>query len=90
MNDLKSSKVIHGWGLRDYSKNERDGERVHLLWSKGRPLFFNTREEARAYNREHYGYIRNRPDLQREPHGWTVPKVVKVIQTITFELEVPE
>jgi hypothetical protein len=42
------------------------------------PRLFKTRREAREFAETEYGYIRTRPDLQREPHGWTVPKSIKV------------
>jgi len=42
------------------------------------PLLFRTRQQARDYNNKHNGYIRQRVDLQTEPHGWKIPKIVKV------------
>lgn len=39
---------------------------------------FRTREEARGHIRQHFGYIRRRPDLRAEPHGWKMPVPVKV------------
>lgn len=41
-------------------------------------MVFETREAARKYKRERYGYIGRRADLRRYPHGWLSPKVVKV------------
>ena len=67
-----------GWGLLWKSKNNLDGEQSALMWLNAMPLFFETRQAARDYRHTHYAYIRNRPDLLAEPHGWTVPAVVKV------------
>lgn len=41
-------------------------------------MLFRTRTEARAYIRTKYGYLRERKDLQREPHGWMMPVPVKL------------
>ena len=74
------------WGLLWRSDNRLDGHTEHLLrhWRTydpglvNNPLLFRTRRQARAYRDEHFGYIRNRPDLKAEPHEWKLPKVVKV------------
>lgn len=71
------------WALQWRSKNQVDGESIHLMWEDGKPLVFRTRALARSYRDEHYDYIRTWPDLQREPHGWSFPRVVRAI--ITFE-----
>ena len=74
-----------GWGLVWRSDNRLNGRTRYLIWDCGRPLLFNTRWEARHYRDEVYGYIRSRPDLQAEPHGWKIPAVVRA--TVTFETE---
>lgn len=66
------------WAVEWYSKNRAEGVSRHFMWLYAAPLLFGTRREARVYVNEKYGYIRKRPDLQREPHGWHVPRVVKV------------
>jgi hypothetical protein len=43
---------------------------------------FRTRREARAYAEQQFGYIRQRPDLRAEPHGWRMPQVVRVRVTV--------
>ena len=43
---------------------------------------FATRQQARNYAREQYGYIKDRPDLLGPPHNWRVPRVVKVEVTV--------
>jgi hypothetical protein len=48
--------------------------------TSGRPevRLFRTRHDCRAFIEERYGYIRTRSDLRREPHGWMVPRAVRV------------
>lgn len=66
------------WGAEWYSNNHLDGETRHLIFHLGIPALFKTRREARAYIHKHYGYIKNRPDLRREPHGWRLPRPIRV------------
>jgi len=66
------------WGVEWHSVNRLDGDTRHIMWDQGKPLFFHTRREARAYIQERYGYIKEREDLQREPHGWRMPQAVPV------------
>lgn len=76
-----SSITIQGWGVLWRSENSLDGKVEHLIHCPGQPQIprlFKTRREARAWANLEYGYIRRRPDLQAEPHGWKVPKVVYV------------
>jgi len=63
-----------GWGVLWRQKNKLDGVQDRLLFGK----VFRTRSKARCWIEENYGYIRNRPDLRAEPHGWRVPLAVKV------------
>ena len=65
------------WGILWRSNCKLDGKREFLI-HKFRPTIFVTRKEAREHIDEHYGYIRTRKDLQKEPHGWKIPKAVKV------------
>lgn len=82
---------VSGWAIKWRSESRIDGKREFL---RGRfhsesasvpeclsgyiTMVFATREQARKFKREHYGYIRNSPDLRAEPHGWKMPQVVKV------------
>lgn len=71
------------WAPKWSSTNKLDGHREHLmLWHQwlgfDRPAVFTTRQACREFISDHYGYIRNRPDLKREPHGWRMPVAVKV------------
>lgn len=72
------------WGLLWNSYNQADGFSQYLLYDNCRPLFFDTREEARHYARLKYGYIKERKDLRDEPHGWRMPIPVK-IRSIQWE-----
>lgn len=67
------------WALLWMSENRRDGKRSHIIRGKDcLPALFRTRREARDFRDAKYGYIGARPDLQREPHGWKPPKVIRV------------
>jgi hypothetical protein len=60
------------------SDNRLDGHRAHLVCENLVPVLFATRQAARSFADEKFGYIRNRPDLRDEPHGWRIPRAVKV------------
>ena len=67
------------WLPEWYSRNKLDGVTRHLILSeRGEPLHFRTRAACAAFIKEKYGYIAKSPDLRREPHGWRVPKPVRV------------
>ena len=77
---LYTTKTV--WALKWISDSKLDG---HIERFMGKPMgwkVFRTRAEARAYRDETYGYIKNRPDLKAEPHGWKLPRVVKVVLSI--------
>ena len=69
------------WGVLWRSSNTLDGKREYFLYDADRgpgPVMFRSRSEARAYRDKEYGYIRKRIDLKLEPHGWKLPRVVRV------------
>ncbi len=68
------------WAAKWRSENQLDGRTERLiLWHRGTPLApFRTRAECRAWIKAHYGYIAEREDLRREPHGWRLPIAVRV------------
>ena len=66
------------WAIEWRSKNRLDGERRHFIWAPLGPVLFDTRQRARGYVEDIYGYIRERPDLRAEPHGWRMPRAVRV------------
>ena len=72
------------WGVEWYSRNALDGVTRHPVWMEpNRPALFGTRKEAREWIQEKYGYIRLRRDLREEPHGWRMPRAVRVRLTIS-------
>jgi hypothetical protein len=66
------------WGALWHSRNTLGGDFEHLLFENCSPVLFRTRREARKWIDDKYGYIRNRPDLKAEPHGWKIPTAVRV------------
>lgn len=70
------------WAVQWRSRNRLDGLTERFMWGAGEedasPLLFRTRRAARDYIRREYGYIATRPDLRTEPHGWMMPRAVKV------------
>ncbi len=66
------------WGALWRSCNFLDGEQSHIINKGCLPVLFRTRREARKFIDAEYGYIRTRPDLREEPHGWKVPVPVRV------------
>jgi hypothetical protein len=71
---------ILAWGVLWRSKNRLDGVQRHLMYDYigCNLLVFRTRRRARMWIEEHHGYIRTRPDLRAEPHGWMMPIPVRV------------
>ena len=66
------------WGVEWHSKSEVDGERRFIMWAFGHPLAFFTRKAAKDWIDENYGYIKKRPDLKGEPHGWRLPQPIRI------------
>ena len=76
------------WAIKWKSKNKLDGVTERLLGTyygspsvefSGCPaLLFKTRQQARDFIKDRFGYIKSRPDLKSEPHGWTMPTPIKV------------
>lgn len=66
------------WGLEWFSENEKDGVTRHLLFKSYFPVMFLTRKETREFANKEYGYIKTRKDLRQEPHGWRIPRPVKI------------
>ena len=72
------------WAAQWRSESKRDGKDEWLIRELRIPKLFTTRKEARSWIEFVYGYIRTRPDLRAEPHGWKMPRAVKV--TVREEL----
>ena len=68
------------WAAQWRSKNNLDGVTEYIIYDTMTrlPALFKTRQQARDYITKNYGYIRDREDLRVEPHGWRVPRAVKV------------
>ena len=46
-------------------------------WGIG-DAFFRTKKDCQTFINENYAYIRTRKDLREYPHGWRMPKPIKV------------
>ena len=79
---MGKKKSLERWALRWHSKNRLDGISEHFMFDDCLPLFFRTRNLARIYCNCRFGYIKHRKDLRTEPHGWRVPRAIKVRITI--------
>ena len=76
------------WAVKWRTETALDGKREHLVGCFGLHApthlaghtitVFRTRDAARQWINRHYGYIRQRPGLRAEPHGWRMPIPVKV------------
>lgn len=66
------------WAALWRSKNQLNSLAEHVIYDDCLPKLFRTKREATAWIREGYGYIRHRSDLRAEPHGWRIPKPVRV------------
>ncbi len=79
---------IYAWGLLWQQDNQLDGHREFLIGDADTParrLLFSSRKAARAACEARYGYISQRADLRAEPHGWKMPKVVRVRIELVME-----
>ena len=66
------------WAAMWRSRNKLNGSTRFLLRKQRVVQTFPTRELAREWIELEYGYIRDRRDLRREPHGWMMPVPVRV------------
>ena len=70
------------WAVLWRSENNRNGKSRYLIRRNRIPVLFVTRQQARDWIEEHYGYIRNDPSLRVEPHGWQMPIPTKIRFTV--------
>lgn len=73
--------ILRRWAILFRSDNHLMGKREHLVCEPDRVervVMFETRREARKYIDAKYAYLRTRPDLRAEPHGWKLPRIVRV------------
>ena len=66
------------WAAEWRSDNLLDGKNRHIIYDNLLPKLFRTRRECRQFIQKRYGYIASRPDLQQEPHGWHMPRAIKI------------
>lgn len=71
------------WAIEWRSDNWLDGRCRRFIWNGTQPHLFETRAKARAFIAEKYDYFARRPDLRAEPHGWRMPRAVKVSVQLT-------
>lgn len=74
------------WAAIWRSANKMDGETRHIIHRGLLPAIFKTRKQTVEFIEKEYGYIRHRTDLKREPHGWRIPKPVRVTITPNTKL----
>jgi len=79
---VKLPKAVSTWGIMWRSVSKLDGVTEHIVCHDCLPRLFRTRNEARKHIDEHFGYIRNRPDLRCEPHGWKIPVAIRVTTAV--------
>ena len=78
------SRRVHRWAVEWRSDNRLDGRTRHFMWDGVVPFLFRTRREAREHITERYGYIKDRPDLRREPCGWKMPRPVRILVSLDY------
>jgi len=78
---------VKRWGVLWRLRTTREGYQQHFMWSddSASPKLFCTRSQARAWIKDRFGYLADREDLKAEPHGWMMPKAVRVRVSITLE-----
>lgn len=64
------------------SECKLDGKSEHIIRVNLVPVIFKTKRQCKAWIDEHYRYIKIRKDLRGEPHGWRLPKPVKIVVRI--------
>lgn len=77
-------KPVIRWGAMWHSESRLSSVREFLIHRDCIPVLFDTRRKARIFIKKEYGYLKTRKDLREEPHGWRLPRPVRVeIQAIT-------
>lgn len=82
------------WAIKWKYNSPLDGKKEYLLGRyyddnipctfEGCPrLLFKTRQAARNFIKNKFGYIKNSEDLKKPPHCWRMPFPVKVEVIIT-------
>lgn len=79
------TRTFRAWGVK-WSTTAKciDGKTEHLYGvGKVNGLMFATRADTRQYISLNWGYIKTRSDLRDHPHGWNMPKAVRISVTVT-------
>jgi hypothetical protein len=86
-NGLEYKTADVRWAILWQSSNKLDGDRCHFVRdiTNCNIMIFHTRHEARKEIWIRFGYIKDRPDLKSEPHGWKMPKPVRIKLTVELE-----
>jgi len=81
---VKCKSTSFRWAPKWHSTNIGDGTTEHLMGKgDGRGVaLFRTRQECRDWITDTHGYIAKRRDLRIEPHGWRMPRPVRVRITV--------
>jgi len=70
------------WAVLWRQKGSIDGDIERIQWGYGgdrqAPYLFRTKKDCAVFIKERYGYIAKRKDLREYPHGWRMPKPIKV------------
>jgi len=66
------------WGVLWIQKGSIDGDCESLVYKDCKPVMFSTKRECKKFIDETYKFITARKDLRRYPHGWRLPKPVKL------------
>ena len=73
------SKPRECFALLWRSRNKLDGLTEHILNTQDCvPMLFRTRSEANRERDKYRNMCLVRKDLRAEPHGWMMPRIVKV------------
>ena len=77
-----STQIYQTWCAKWRSRSKLEGYVERPIWSGGALTTFTTKREAVAWIKENYGYIAERSNLRKEPHGWLMPVAVKARITV--------
>ena len=78
----KYPKPVSTWGIKWRSASKLNGVTEHIVSLNLLPVLFKTRKQARRHIEDRFGYMRNRPDLRCEPHGWKIPVAIRVTTAV--------
>ena len=91
---MRKEWTIRAWGIQlVWSAKSLDGAKKLLAGcanvkrppelAKAVCYMFATRKAARDHINKEWGYIKTRQDLREYPHGWLMPRPVRITVSIT-------